>query len=35
LRRFLRALTDRLTRGIGYLRPSRRSTIFLFSGATA
>src|SRR6476619_477165 len=34
LRRFLRAWSERFTRGIGYLRPSMRATVFSFAGST-
>src|SRR6476619_4042549 len=34
LRRFLRAWSERFTRGIGYLRPSIRATVFSFAGST-
>src|SRR5882724_4772983 len=34
LRRFLRACSERFTRGIGYLRPSMRATVFSLAGST-
>ena len=34
LRRFLRAWMERFTRGIPYLRPSMRSTVFSFAVST-
>src|SRR5882757_8810898 len=34
LRRFLRACSERFTRGIGYLRPSMRAMVFSFAGST-